>query len=176
MRRGQSVDSEWLIRLLYGIIILAVVFVLFLGKKQERRARHATDAFALAFLRLANHIFPRPIAYDPSPKTVRSIMEAAVQPAVVGSYSDLADALEQVHRACGRNGRLKEQFAQPIQEIFDITRGFLVYCEHGGDDALQEEFTRFLGEQTSYRQQLFKRISRDAGGEFSRLNRDYPLS
>lgn len=168
-------DSEWLVRLLYGVVIIAVVFVLFLGKKQERMVRHAADAFALAFLRLANRISPRPITHDPSPKTVRSIMTAAVLPEVVGFYNDLAGALEQVHRACGRNGRLKEQFAQPIQEIFDITRGFLVYCEHGGDDDLQEEFTRFLGEQASYRQQLFKRISRDAGEEFARLNRDYPL-
>lgn len=126
--------GDWLVRLLYGIVIIAVLFVLFFGKKQERAVRRSIDGFALAFLRLANRIAPKPVTTAPPAKAARDIISAALSPDVVGLYDQLADALARVELACGRNARLRRQFAAPVQEIFDSTRAFLVYCEHNGRD------------------------------------------
>ncbi|MCD8349628.1 MAG: hypothetical protein LUC93_03355 [Planctomycetaceae bacterium] len=168
--------GNWLVRFLYGVIIVAILLVLFFGKKQERAVRRCIDDFALAFLRLANRVAPKPLTTVPTHKAAKGIMSAAIGPDVVGLYDQLVDALGRVQHACGRNARLRRQFATPLQEIFDSTRGFLVYCEHDGRDMDDEIFAGFLTGQSSYRSSLFKRISADAGEEFAKLNRDYPLA
>ncbi len=173
--RETTVYGDWLVRFLYGVIIVAILFVLFFGKKQERAVRRCIDDFALAFLRLANRFAPKPVTTVPTHKAAKSIMSAAIAPDVVAMYDQLADALARVERACGRNARLRRQFATPIQEIFDSTRSFLVYCEHDGRDMDDDLFAGFLTGQSSYRSSLFKRISADAGEEFVKMNRDYPL-
>lgn len=168
-------DGDWTVRLLYGIIVCAVLFVLFFGKKQEREIRCAASSFALNFLRLANRIAPKPVSFPLTPKALRSIMSIAVDSDTVGFYKELAESLEEIERACGRNGRLRQQFVAPLQTIFDNTREFLIYCEHKGKDEgeLEESFTTFLQDQQDFRRTLFKRISKDAGEEFLRLNNGY---
>lgn len=172
--------TDAILRFLYFLIIIGVFMVWLLSRRQQRDIRHAVDAFALVFVRISNEVASKsPDLNDCPPSCVHSIMSRAVGKKVVDLYGQLFDANENVTKACGRSARFREQFALPVNDLFDTTRRFLMYCEQKGktnDPALRDAFSRFLMEQTACRRELFKRISRDVGDEFLKLSSKYTMT
>ncbi|MEM1484135.1 hypothetical protein V6615_04540 [Oscillospiraceae bacterium PP1C4] len=187
---------EILIRMSYGVMIVAVMMCYLLAKKQQRNLRLAVNQFAFAFVKISNYVSPFPpkenlrveqgtgesvkaMQWEQQPETLRVIMKRAGNDCVVQLYEELCTALEEVSHFCGKNKKLVGQFLVPIQELFDISRIFLLGCENLDNirtTAEEKAFNQFLKDQLHHRKELLKRISGDASGDYADLNRRYVLT
>ncbi len=187
-------NLELALHIAYAAIFIGVAFCFILHSRQKRQVRLAATRFALAFLDISNTIIPTPPQDAPrfgkvrgepvlSPKamqpiSVRNAMERVDSPRVEAAFKELSGAWEATELACGRNKRLREQFAIPLYDLFLTAHAFLLGSENpaalNGQEHM-ERFDSFLREQVSHRRALRQRIAGDASAEFDSRNAEYPL-
>ena len=190
-----DMDMAWIIRIAYGVMILAVVLSFLFSKKQQRQVRLTCNRFAFAFVKISNYVCADPkgtrlavenkgtgkaqvLPMEDQPEKIRIAMERALSDKVVALYREMSQAQEELDRQCSRSKRLKRQFSEPIEQMFGVARAFLLGCEHPeilAGETERQGFDEFLSRQLHYRKELLKRISGDAGPEFAKLNHKYDM-
>lgn len=165
--------SEYLIRFLYAITFVSIGVVYYLTKRQQRVLKDAVDEFAFAFVKIADSVIPGQTGKRIAPDALQAAMKRAVGEPVIALYHELEEANHKVARACGRSKKMKEQFAAPLQDMFDMTRAFLIFCEKSGEPQMpghKKLVNRYLYRQPEHRRELLRRVSQKARAEFCDMN------
>ncbi|NMA93547.1 MAG: hypothetical protein GX975_02675 [Clostridiales bacterium] len=181
-----------------GIAVMIVAGILshVYSRKHQKQVRIATNEFALAFIKISNLVCPSSsgarlelsaeeegqaaaLPYDLQGKRMRNIIDRTKNKKIDKYYEEMQDAIFKLKSLTKRTRRFRKQFTTPIEEMFGICRTFLVGCENldniKGEQAIKD-FESFLCEQEHHRKELFKRISAEAGEEFSELSKNYEFT
>lgn len=181
------------IHLAYGVMIIGVVFCYVMSRNQNKDMRKAVDEFALPFVRLSNYISPappakgltveelgegrvRPLPAEQQSGAMRAVMKRANEEESVKLFAQMVEAADEIVRQAGINRTKKSQFAQPVNEILNMTHTFLVGCENPATIDTEEkkaQFDSFLLEQVKHRMVLLHRIRGGTAEEYRELNRQY---
>ena len=181
------------IHLAYGVMIVGVIFCYVMSRNQNKDMRKAVDSFALPFVRLSNYISPEPppkgvaveklengkvrvLPLQQQSGTIRAVMKRANEEESVKLFASMVEAADEVTRQAGINRTRKAQFAQPVEELLQLTHTFLVGCENPDTidtEEKQRQFDSFLMDQVKHRMVLLRRIRGITAEEYRDLNRVY---
>lgn len=187
---------EIFIRVGYAVMIVAIILCFYFSKKQQRGLRGAVDKFAFAYVKISNHVSPRPPAgglavkrgegdsvralpLEEQPETIRSAIERAGGGKVVKLYEEMMDAMLEIESRCGKHRRMNSQFREPVTALFHKARTFLTASEHPENirtEADKKAFDSFLKDQGEDRMVLLRRITGGAGEQFAALSKHYDLA
>lgn len=187
---------EIFIRIGYIVMIAAIVLCFYFSRKQQHGLREAVDRFAFAYVKISNHVCPRPPAAElavergegdavrplplgEQPEAIRAVIERASGGKVVKLYDEMMDAMLEIENRCGRHRRMNSQFREPIAALFHKARTFLTASEHLENirtAADKQAFDSFLRDQGDDRMVLLRRITGGAGEQFSALSKHYDLA
>lgn len=180
----------------FVVMIFGGILSFLNSKRHQKHVRLATNEFALAFIKISNLVCPSSsgarlelsseeegqaaaLPYDMQGKRMRNIIDRTKNKKIDALYGAMQDAVFKLKDLTKRTRRLRQQFTTPIEEMFGICRTFLVGCENldniKGEQAIKD-FESFLCEQEHHRKELFKRISAEAGEEFSELSKNYEFT
>ena len=185
--------GEMFIRLAYGVMIVGMILCFVFSRNHEKDLRKAADEFAIAFVKLSNHISPFPpkeelltetlpdgriraLPAEQQPEAIQAILKRANSGKSVRLFKQLRDASDLVTERASINRTHKAQFKEPIESLLLLTHTFLVGCENLSTIDTPEKkqaFESFLQEQPQHRMVLLKRITGELSDEYRKLNKVY---
>lgn len=171
-----------------GIFLTAAFY-----RKRETEVRLKATEFAFAFAKLSNYVSPEPLKNElrwetstgdevrvfpaeEQPGGIRTLMNKVREEEAEKLYAEMVQSSTELDRMAGKNRTLRQQFADPVRELLEMTHTFLRICEERGGRYTKEEleqFRKFAFGQVALRMLLLKRISGLKAEEYRMLNTVY---
>ena len=149
--------------------------------------------FVIPFVQLSNYICPRvpkshlqvkklengkimALPKEQQPGEIRAMLQRANEDTSVKLFAKLAEGAAKVQDKAGIDRKEKAHFAEPIEEMLQLTHNFVLCCEDltrlDSKEKL-EQFESYIYEQPKHRYMLMKRLPGTMNDKYSQLNTEY---
>lgn len=181
------------VHLAYGVMVVGIVFTFIFSRRKKGDLRTVTAGFVIPFVQLSNYICPRvpkshlqvkklengkimALPKEQQPGEIRAMLQRANEDTSVKLFAKLAEGAAKVKDKAGIDRKEKVHFAEPVDEMLQLTHNFVLCCEDltrlDSKEKL-EQFERYIYEQPKHRYMLMKRLPGSMNDKYSQLNTEY---
>ncbi|MGI6041163.1 MAG: hypothetical protein ACOYBH_02975 [Candidatus Alectryocaccobium sp.] len=181
------------VHLAYGVMVVGIVFTFIFSRRKKGDLRTVSAGFVIPFVQLSNYICPRvpkshlqvkkledgkvmALPKEQQPGEIRAMLQRANEDTSVKLFAKLAEGAAKVQDKAGIDRKEKAHFAEPIEEMLQLTHNFVLCCEDltrlDSKEKL-EQFESYIYEQPKHRYMLMKRLPGTLNDKYSQLNTEY---
>lgn len=181
------------VHLAYGVMVVGIVFTFIFSRRKKGDLRTVSAGFVIPFVQLSNYICPRvpkshlqvkklengkimALPKEQQPGEIRAMLQRANEDTSVKLFAKLAEGAAKVQDKAGIDRKEKAHFAEPIEEMLQLTHNFVLCCEDltrlDSKEKL-EQFESYIYEQPKHRYMLMKRLPGTMNDKYSQLNTEY---
>ena len=181
------------VHLAYGVMVVGIVFTFIFSRRKKGDLRTVTAGFVIPFVQLSNYICPRvpkshlqvkeledgkvqALPKEQQPGEIRAMLQRANEDTSVKLFAKLAEEAAKVQDKAGIDRKEKTHFAEPVDEMLQLTHNFVLCCEDltrlDSKEKLKQ-FESYIYEQPKHRYMLMKRLPGSMNDKYSQLNTEY---